>query len=166
MHNYTASFRDKVYVDETFEGDRVWRGSLYVFDLVGHPKATKCYAGRRQLRDQTLELQCCIYHKLNCELSPFGGGVFAGIFHSVFPLVCSRDTKGHPVEARILWIHNSHREDANSILHRFERDLYAIDKIPQFSSKLLGSHEFLSKAAAEPREKTVNERKLRPHIER
>ena len=53
MHNYTASFRDKVYVDETFEGDRVWRGSLYVFDLVGHPKATKCYAGRRLLRDQT-----------------------------------------------------------------------------------------------------------------
>ncbi|MFV2045564.1 MAG: hypothetical protein ACC700_20310 [Anaerolineales bacterium] len=44
MYNCTASFRDKVYVDETFEGERVWQGGLCVFDLEGHPKAKTCYA--------------------------------------------------------------------------------------------------------------------------
>lgn len=44
MHNCTASFRAKVYIDETFGGEKVWQGDLYVFDLEGHPKAKTCYA--------------------------------------------------------------------------------------------------------------------------
>ena len=44
MHNCTASFRAKVYIDETFGGEKVWQGDLYVFDLQDHPKAKTCYA--------------------------------------------------------------------------------------------------------------------------
>ena len=43
-HNCTASFRAKIYIDETFGGKKVWQGDLYVFDLEDHPKAKTCYA--------------------------------------------------------------------------------------------------------------------------
>jgi hypothetical protein len=33
-----------VPVSETFQGKIVWQGMVHVFDLMGHPKATKCYA--------------------------------------------------------------------------------------------------------------------------
>ena len=32
-------------VRETFEGKEVWDGVVHVFDLAGHPKATRAYAG-------------------------------------------------------------------------------------------------------------------------
>jgi len=31
-------------VSETFEGEPVWTGEVLVFDLEGHPSATRCYA--------------------------------------------------------------------------------------------------------------------------
>jgi hypothetical protein len=31
-------------VHETFQGQTVWAGEVEVFDLVGHPKAKRCYA--------------------------------------------------------------------------------------------------------------------------
>jgi len=31
-------------VDEYFEGDPVWQGEVLVFELLDHPKATRCYA--------------------------------------------------------------------------------------------------------------------------
>jgi hypothetical protein len=33
-----------VPVHEVFRGKTVWRGEVEVFDLTGHPKATRCYA--------------------------------------------------------------------------------------------------------------------------
>jgi hypothetical protein len=33
-----------VPVRETFEGQTVWKGVVHVFDLEGHPKATRAYA--------------------------------------------------------------------------------------------------------------------------
>ena len=29
---------------ETFQGKTVWEGDVEVFDLIGHPKAKRCYA--------------------------------------------------------------------------------------------------------------------------
>jgi hypothetical protein len=31
-------------VKETFRGETVWEGAVHVFDLEGHPKATRAYA--------------------------------------------------------------------------------------------------------------------------
>ncbi len=35
---------ESVYIDERFEDDPIWQGEVLVFDLIDHPKATRCYA--------------------------------------------------------------------------------------------------------------------------
>jgi len=44
MHGVESRWIESVEVDETFEGAQVWKGEVQVFELVGHPKATLCYA--------------------------------------------------------------------------------------------------------------------------
>lgn len=44
MHGGTATLAQSVPVRETFEGHAVWEGVVHVFDLVGHPTATRAYA--------------------------------------------------------------------------------------------------------------------------
>ena len=44
MHGGTATFLQSVPVRETFEGETAWEGVVHVFDLAGHPKATRAYA--------------------------------------------------------------------------------------------------------------------------
>jgi hypothetical protein len=44
QHGGKASLREAVTVSEEFEGKPVWRGVVHVFDLKGHPKATRAYA--------------------------------------------------------------------------------------------------------------------------
>jgi hypothetical protein len=44
MHGGTATLAQSVPVRETFEGQVVWEGVVHVFDLVGHPTATRAYA--------------------------------------------------------------------------------------------------------------------------
>jgi len=44
MHGCESTWLESVKVDETFEGAQVWSGEIQVFELVGHPKATRCYA--------------------------------------------------------------------------------------------------------------------------
>ena len=44
QHGGTATLVQAVPVKETFEGQTVWEGIVHVFDLVGHPKATRAYA--------------------------------------------------------------------------------------------------------------------------
>ena len=44
QHSGTARFREIVPVSETFNGQPVWEGEVHVFDLDGHPKATRAYA--------------------------------------------------------------------------------------------------------------------------
>jgi len=44
MHGCEARWVDSVPVHETYEGKTVWDGEVQVFDLVGHPKATRAYA--------------------------------------------------------------------------------------------------------------------------
>ena len=43
-HGGSAQFARSVPVRETFEGKAVWDGMVHVFDLVGHPTATRAYA--------------------------------------------------------------------------------------------------------------------------
>jgi len=51
QHGGTATFVQFVPVHETHEGQTVWDGAVAVFDLAGHPKATRAYAWSYELPD-------------------------------------------------------------------------------------------------------------------
>ncbi len=44
QHGGTAPFAQSVPVREAHNGQTVWEGVVHVFDLSGHPKATRAYA--------------------------------------------------------------------------------------------------------------------------
>ena len=44
LHGCDATWVESVEVRESFEGAPVWEGHVQVFDLRGHPTATRCYA--------------------------------------------------------------------------------------------------------------------------
>jgi hypothetical protein len=44
MHGGTATLAQPVPVRETFDGKPVWEGVVHVFDLAGHPTASRAYA--------------------------------------------------------------------------------------------------------------------------
>lgn len=44
LHGCKATWVKSVPVKEVFEGQTAWEGVVQVFDLIGHPKATRCYA--------------------------------------------------------------------------------------------------------------------------
>jgi hypothetical protein len=44
MHGGIATLAQSVPVRETFDGKPVWEGVVHVFDLTGHPTASRAYA--------------------------------------------------------------------------------------------------------------------------
>lgn len=44
LHGVESSHVESVPIKETFQGKTVWEGVVEVFDLVGHPTATRLYA--------------------------------------------------------------------------------------------------------------------------
>ncbi|HEX7999113.1 MAG TPA: hypothetical protein VF528_12050 [Pyrinomonadaceae bacterium] len=44
LHGCEADHVETVPVNETFQGRPVWQGEVEVFNLRGHPKATRAYA--------------------------------------------------------------------------------------------------------------------------
>lgn len=44
QHSCRAKFAQTVPVRETFQGQTVWDGVVHVFDLEGHPMATRAFA--------------------------------------------------------------------------------------------------------------------------
>jgi hypothetical protein len=44
LHGCSAAYVETVPVVETFQGKTVWEGEVEVFDLAGHPKASRGYA--------------------------------------------------------------------------------------------------------------------------
>lgn len=44
QHGGTAMLVQSVPIHEEFEGKTVWDGVMHVFDLAGHPEATRAYA--------------------------------------------------------------------------------------------------------------------------
>jgi hypothetical protein len=53
QHGGTATLDQTVPVLETFEGQTVWEGVVHVFDLSGHPKATRAYAWSSPIEGST-----------------------------------------------------------------------------------------------------------------
>ena len=43
VHGATSTHVETVPVVEEFQGETVWQGEVEVFDIRGHPKATRCY---------------------------------------------------------------------------------------------------------------------------
>lgn len=44
LHECEADHLETVPITESFQGQTVWQGEVEVFNLRGHPKATRCYA--------------------------------------------------------------------------------------------------------------------------
>ena len=44
LHGVESRHLESVPVKETYKGQTVWDGVVEVFELIGHPKATKIYA--------------------------------------------------------------------------------------------------------------------------
>ena len=44
LHGCDSEYVETIRVVEEFENTRVWEGNVYVFSLVDHPTAEKCYA--------------------------------------------------------------------------------------------------------------------------
>lgn len=51
LHGCKATWIKSVPVKEVFEGETAWEGVVQVFDIQGHPKATRCYAWSHGLDD-------------------------------------------------------------------------------------------------------------------
>lgn len=51
LHHCAASFVEAVPVREVHQGRTVWAGEVSVFDLTGHPTATRCYAWSHEAQD-------------------------------------------------------------------------------------------------------------------
>jgi hypothetical protein len=52
-HGGKATFVQFVPVRETFGGSTVWEGVVHVFDLAGHPTATRAYAWSSPIEGST-----------------------------------------------------------------------------------------------------------------
>src|SRR5580698_10124266 len=62
MHGGTATLAQSVPVKETFEGKMVWEGVVHVFDLAGHPKATRAYAWSSPIEGSTKRRFFAVLH--------------------------------------------------------------------------------------------------------
>ena len=62
QHGGTATLAKAVPVHETFEGSTVWEGVVRVFDLEGHPKATRAYAWSSPIEGSTKRRFFAVLH--------------------------------------------------------------------------------------------------------
>ena len=44
LHGCESTHVGTTPVKETFQGKTIWDGAVETFDLIGHPKTTRCYA--------------------------------------------------------------------------------------------------------------------------
>jgi hypothetical protein len=62
QHGGTATLVQAAPVKETFEGQTVWEGVVHVFDLDGHPKATRAYAWSSPIEGSTKRRFFAVLH--------------------------------------------------------------------------------------------------------
>lgn len=62
MHGGTATLAQTVPVRETFDGKPVWEGVVHVFDLAGHPTATRAYAWSSPIEGSTKRRFFAVLH--------------------------------------------------------------------------------------------------------
>ena len=52
-----------VHIREEFDGKTVWEGEVYVFDLEGHPTATRAYAWSSPIEGRTKRRFFAVLHQ-------------------------------------------------------------------------------------------------------
>ncbi len=62
QHGGTAVFYAVEAVDERKDGLPVWQGEIYVFDLEGHPTATRAYAWSSPIEGSTKRRFFAVLH--------------------------------------------------------------------------------------------------------
>lgn len=62
QHGGVATFSQTVPVRETFRGQPVWEGVVHVFDLEGHPTATRAYAWSSPIEGSTKRRFFAVLH--------------------------------------------------------------------------------------------------------
>jgi hypothetical protein len=63
MHGGSAQLAQSVPVREVFEGNTVWEGVVHVFDLTGHPTATRAYAWSSPIERSTKRRFFAVLHQ-------------------------------------------------------------------------------------------------------
>src|SRR5438128_12672970 len=63
MHGGSAQLAQSVPVRETFDGKPVWEGVVHVFDLAGHPTATRAYAWSSPIEGSTKRRFFAVLHQ-------------------------------------------------------------------------------------------------------
>src|SRR5439155_25831991 len=63
MHGGAAHLAQSVPVREAFEGKPVWEGVVHVFDLAGHPTATRAYAWSSPIEGSTKRRFFAVLHQ-------------------------------------------------------------------------------------------------------
>jgi hypothetical protein len=62
MHGSSAMLVQSIPVRETFEGKTVWEGVVHVFDLTGHPTATRAHAWSSPIEGSTKRRFFAVLH--------------------------------------------------------------------------------------------------------
>ena len=62
MHGGSAALSQSVPVREIFDGKPVWGGVVHVFDLTGHPTATRAYAWSSPIEGSTKRRFFAVLH--------------------------------------------------------------------------------------------------------
>jgi hypothetical protein len=62
LHGVKAVWLESVIVREIFGNKEVWNGVVEVFDLKGHPQATKCYAWSSSIEGSTKQRYYTVLH--------------------------------------------------------------------------------------------------------
>src|SRR6266550_2970021 len=63
QHGGSASLAQSVPIRETFRGQTVWQGVVHVFDLAGHPTATRAYAWSSPIEGSTKRRFFAVLHQ-------------------------------------------------------------------------------------------------------
>jgi hypothetical protein len=63
MHGGSALLAQSLPVRETFDGKFVWEGVVHVFDLTGHPTATRAYAWSSPIAGSTKRRFFAVLHQ-------------------------------------------------------------------------------------------------------
>lgn len=57
-------------MQETFEGEAVWEGTVQVFELYGHPEARRCYAWPHAVDDSERRRFVAVLYKPPVDFPP------------------------------------------------------------------------------------------------
>jgi hypothetical protein len=96
QHGGTATLAQSVPVKDTFEGATVWEGIVHVFDLAGHPKATRAYAWSSPIEGSTKRRFFSVLHtdKINSPVAAVRAAIVAEHRTKSYPRRVGR----HPLE--------------------------------------------------------------------